>query len=212
MRIEIYSDVVCPWCYIGERRLGRALAQRPDLEVERVWRPFQLQPELPASGLPWAAFAAAKFGGAERAWEMFARVTEIAADEGLEYRFDRMATAANTVDAHRLILFARDSGKEWPMAEALFAAYLTHGADLNDLDQLVSLAAGVGLPAEDVRAYLAGDAGRDAVAASQDEAAALGIGGVPFYVFDGRYAVSGAQPVELFLRALDLAAEGQKAS
>jgi|SRR5579884_356020 len=212
MRIEVYSDVACPWCYIGERRLTRALEQRPDLHVERVWRPFQLQPDLPPSGLPWDEYAAAKFGGAERARAMFARVTEVAAGDGLEYHFERIPTAANTMDAHRLILFAREYGKEWAMAEALFAAYFTHGADLADRDQLVAIATGSGLPEDAARAYLASDAGVAEVAASQEEAAALGIGGVPFYIFDGRYAVSGAQPVALFLRALDLASQDAKAS
>jgi predicted DsbA family dithiol-disulfide isomerase len=205
MLIEVYADVVCPWCAIGERRLARALAERPGLAVERRWRPFQLQPQLPPGGVPWAAFVDAKFGGVARAQAAFARVAAVGAEEGLTFAFDRVASAPNTVDAHRLILHAARHGREWAMADALFTAYFAGGADLNDPDQLVAAAVGVGLSGVETRAFLAGDEARDEVAASQAEAAELGVTGVPFFVLDGRYAVSGAQPVALFLRALDIA-------
>ncbi|HEX7240834.1 MAG TPA: DsbA family protein, partial [Longimicrobiaceae bacterium] len=103
MQIEVYADVVCPWCWIGERRLEAALAQRPELRVRRSWRPFQLQPQMPPGGLPWAEFAAAKFGGAERARGMFAQVAAAGAADGVRFAWDRVATAPNTVDAHRLV-------------------------------------------------------------------------------------------------------------
>ena len=205
MLIEVYADVVCPWCYIGERRLARALAERPDLAVERRWRPFQLQPQLPPNGVPWADFARAKFGGVAQAHAAFARVTAVGAEEGLTFAFDHVVSAPNTVDAHRLILHADRQGREWAMADALFAAYFAGGADLNDPDQLVTAAERAGLPAAESRAFLAGDEARDDVLASQAEAAELGITGVPFFVLDGSYAVSGAQPVAVFLRALDVA-------
>jgi predicted DsbA family dithiol-disulfide isomerase len=114
-----------------------------------------------------------------------------------------VATAPNTIDAHRLVLFAAERGQEWPMADALFAAHFTEGRDLNDADQLVAVAESVGLDAAEVRAYLAGTAGIAEVQASQEQAERLGITGVPFYVIDGRYGLSGAQPVEVFVRALD---------
>jgi predicted DsbA family dithiol-disulfide isomerase len=203
MLIELYADIACPWCYIGERRLAEALRQRPDITVERRWRPFQLQPDLPAQGLPWKEFVQTKFGGAVQAQRIFARVAEAGAPDGIDFRFDRVATAPNTLDAHRLVLFAAERGQEWPMADALYAAHFTDGRDLNDLDQLVALAESVGLDGEEARAYLASDAGTAEVEASQEQAERLGITGVPFYVIDGRYGLSGAQPVEVFVRALD---------
>ena len=205
MIVEIYADVVCPWCYIGKRRLESALAKRPGLNVERHWRPFQLRPDLPATGEPWAAFVRTKFGDAARAKAMFDRVAQIGAADGLSFAFDNVASAANTRDAHRLIRLAADEGREWPMADALFAAYFAEGRNLNDPDQLVAIATQIGLDAPDVRAMLESDAYIAEVDGSQQEAEQIGITGVPFYIFDQRYAISGAQPVEVFLRALDLA-------
>ncbi len=202
MLIEVYADLACPWCYIGARRLARALALRPDLEVERCWRPFQLQPRMPAGGLPWRTFVREKFGGAERAAGAFARVTEVGAADGLTFAFDRVASAPNTVDAHRLILFAARHGRQWETADALFAAYFAEGRDMNDHEQLVEAASRAGLPGAEVRAFLAGDECVDEVAASQAEAYRLGVRGVPFYVLDGRYGLSGAQPVEVLVEVL----------
>lgn len=207
MQIDIYADVVCPWCYIGERRLHQALAQRPDLRVERRWRPFQLQPGMPKQGLPWAEFAQRKFGGVANMNAAFAQVVAAGVQDGVEFRFDHVASAPNTVDAHRLIVWADGHGKQWELANALFAAYFTHGRNLNDADQLVDVAAQVGLPADQGHAFLATDEGVAQVQASQREADELGVQGVPFFVFNNQFAVSGAQPVQLFLRALDMAAE-----
>ena len=207
MVIDVYADIVCPWCYIGARRLGIALAQRPDLRVERRWRPFQLQPAMPRAGLTWSEFVESKFGGAARARAAFARVTAVGAAEGIEFDFQRIANAPNTRDAHRLVLFAVREGREWELADALFVAYFARGRDLGDHEQLAEVAASVGLSRAEVLAYLASDEGGAEVDASQQEAYQTGVTGVPFYVLDGRYALSGAQPVEVFLQALDLARE-----
>ena len=207
MIVEVYADIVCPWCYIGMRRLSAALAQRPDLRVERRWRPFQLQPAMPRAGLAWPEFVESKFGGAERARVAFARVTAVGAAEGIEFDFERIANAPNTRDAHRLVLFAAREGREWELADALFAAYFARGRDLGDHEQLADAAASVGLSRAAALAYLASDEGGAEVDASQQEAYQTGVTGVPFYVLDGRYALSGAQPVEVFLQALDLARE-----
>ena len=206
MLIDVYSDVVCPWCYIGEKRLKRALRERPGLEAEVHWRPFQLQPGMPEGGLPWSEFVRRKFGGVASARAAFEHVVAAGEPDGVRFDFDRVASAPNTVDAHRLILFAAERGLRWETADALFRAYFTEGKDLNDHEQLLELATGVGLDAGEVRGYLDGAGGVDEVLASQEEAGRLGIAGVPFYVFDGRYALSGAQPVEVFLRAIDAAA------
>ncbi len=209
MLIDVYADVVCPWCYIGERRLEKAIAERPDLEAERRWRPFQLQPSMPEGGLPWAEFARQKFGGEELAQAAFAHVTTVGAEEGIRFDFDRVATAPNTVDAHRLILLASKHDRQWETADALFKAYFAEGRDLNDHDELTAIVARVELDAEEVRSYLAGEEGIAEVRRSQKEAHVLGIQGVPCYVVDDRYALSGAQPVEVFLRVFDQLGAGR---
>lgn len=211
MLIDVYSDVVCPWCYIGERRLAKALVDQPDLEAEVRWRPFQLQPGMPEGGLPWVEFARQKFGAEDGAKAAFARVVAAGEPDGIRFDFDRVASAPNTVDAHRLILLAEDHGLQWEVADALFRAYFTEGRNLNDHEELVDLASGAGLDAADVREYLAGDAGTSEVHSSQEEARQLGITGVPFYVFDGRYALYGAQPVEVFEEALEAARDAVSA-
>ena len=209
MNVDVYSDVVCPWCYVGEKRLERAMRDRPDLGVSVRWRPFQLRPEMPAGGLPWRTFAVEKFGGEENMRAAFAHVAAAGEPDGARFDFDRVASAPNTVDAHRLILRAGDHDRQWPVANALFEAYFAGGADLNDREQLAEIAGTVGLDADDVHDYLAGDDGTEEVWAGQEEAGALGVSGVPFYVFDRRYALAGAQPVEVFRRALDAAAAGR---
>jgi predicted DsbA family dithiol-disulfide isomerase len=208
MLIEVYSDVVCPWCFIGEKRLAKALADRPDLEVEVRWRPFQLQPGMPEGGLPWEEFSRQKFGGESGAEAAFSRVSAAGERDGIRFDFARVASAPNTVDAHRLILFAEDDGVQWELADALFKAYFTEGKNLNDHGELAQVASSVGLDAEEVGGYLAQDAGDFEVRSSQEEAQELGITGVPFYVFDGRYAIYGAQPVEVFGEALDMVQAG----
>lgn len=211
LSVDVFADVACPWCWIGERRLARAIervcGERPELVVERRWRPFQLQPQLPRAGQPWAAFAREKFGGAAGMTGAFAHVAAAGAPDGLEYHFDRITVAPNTADAHRLILHARGAGLEWAMAEALFHAYFAAGRDVSDAATLADIAAEVGVPRDEASALLAGDALAAEVHASQRDAARLGIRGVPFVVLDGRLGVSGAQPIELFERALAAALE-----
>ncbi|MGH3144197.1 MAG: DsbA family oxidoreductase [Rubrobacter sp.] len=205
MLIDVFSDVVCPWCYIGEKRLKKVLRERPYLEATVRWRPFQLQPGMPEGGLPWAEFARRKFGGEAGARAAFAQVAVAGEPDGVCFDFDRVASAPNTVNAHRLILYAAQRDLQWETAEALFRAYFVEGRDLNDRGQLVDLASGVGLDAGEVGEYLVSEDGTDEVQAGQQEAERLGITGVPFYVFDKRYALSGAQPVEVFGRALETA-------
>jgi predicted DsbA family dithiol-disulfide isomerase len=208
MLIDVYSDVVCPWCYIGEKRLARALVDRPDLGVEVRWRPFQLQPGMPEGSVPWAEFSRQKFGGERGAEAAFSHVSAVGESDGIRFDFGRVASAPNTVDAHRIVLLAGNYGLQWELADALFRAYFTEGKNLNDHEELVVVAASVGLDAGEVREYLAGEAGASEVRSSQEEAASLGITGVPFYVFDGRYALYGAQPVGVFGEALDMVKAG----
>ncbi len=218
LAIDVWADVACPWCWIGERRLAQALAPlaatHPDLTVERRWRPFQLQPQLPAPGRPWADFAREKFGGPERAAGMFAHVAGAGADVGCDFRFDRIAAAPNTTDAHRLVLFARhaapagdDGTHELALAEALFAAYFRDGRHVGERGVLRDVAAEAGLDADAATRWLEGPGGTLDVQGSQREAGRLGIQGVPFVVLDGRLGVSGAQPTAVFRRAIEAALE-----
>lgn len=207
MTIDVFSDVVCPWCYIGMARLDRALQDHPGSAAEKRWRPFQLQPQLPAGGLPWRAFAERKFGSWSAAEAAFRHVEQAAADDGIPFDFSRIASAPNTADAHRLLLWARErSGDEWPLAAELFRGYFAEGLDLNDPDALSKRAAATGLDPTGARQLLASDRFRGDVSDSQREAARLGVTGVPFYVLAGQYALSGAQPPAVLSRALAHAA------
>lgn len=202
VQIDLFADIACPWCYIGEQRLAAALAGFPDLSVVWRWRPFQLQRGLPPAGVPWAEFVANKFGA--DAASAFERVREVGGAAGLDLRFDRITRAPNTVDAHRLILLAQEADRGREAAEALFRAYFTEGRDVTDLDVLAQIATEVGLDEQRVRSYLAGERGRDEVVESQEMAGKLGISGVPFYIFNGRVAISGAQESETFTRAIEM--------
>jgi predicted DsbA family dithiol-disulfide isomerase/tRNA-binding EMAP/Myf-like protein len=203
LQIDVFADIACPWCYIGEQRLAAVLAGRSNLGLAWRWRPFQLQPAIPPAGLPWAEFVASKFGADAAA--VFEHTRAVGEEAGLEFRFDRITRAPNTVDAHRLILQAQHSGQAQQTADALFRAYFTDGRDVSDPQVLTRVADEVGLDAGEVQACLASDAGRDAVDESQDAAARLGISGVPFYIFNGRVGISGAQDHDTFARAVGLA-------
>lgn len=212
MRIEVWADVVCPWCWIGETRLYRALGQRPDVQAEVVWRPFQLQPEMPPEGTPWDEVVRTRFGGPERAATMFQQVAAAGAFDGLRFDFNAIPSAPNTRDAHRLVLHAQQAGVGRQMAEALFAANFTEGRDLGKTGVLADVAAQVGLDRDRAARFLGGgELGRQ-VDESQAEAASLGITGVPYFVIDGKYAFSGAQSLETFVSVLDRVRETDAAA
>ena len=205
MKVEIWSDVVCPWCYIGKRRFESALstfAHRDGVEV--IYRSFELDPTAQVdSGKSVTERLAQKYGvSEEQAAAMNARVTGIAAGEGLEYHLEK-ARHANTVKAHRLIHLAASKGLQDAVLERVMTAYFSAGENIGETETLVRLAAEAGLDADEARAALEGDAYTDAVRADERRAQMLGINGVPFFVIDERYGVSGAQPTELFLQVLE---------
>jgi predicted DsbA family dithiol-disulfide isomerase len=205
MKVEIWSDVVCPWCYIGKRRFESALQQYRDAtgdHVEVVYRPFMLDPRAPAEAQPVREVYEKKFGGPAMAEQILARVTDEAAGEGLEFRMD-IALRANTLSAHRLLVLAEREGHQIALKERLMRAYFVEGTDIGDRETLVALAAEVGLDAGTARSWLAGDGGRDEVADSLEFAAANGLASVPTYVFDRRIAVPGAQEAETFVRVME---------
>ncbi|TMC02807.1 MAG: DsbA family oxidoreductase [Chloroflexi bacterium] len=207
MKVEIWSDVVCPWCYIGKRRFERGLAGFAHrAEVEVVWRSFELDPRAPrASDEDPVERLARKYGMTpEAALEAHARVTGLAAQEGLTYRLD-VARPANTFDAHRVLHLAAERGVQAEAEERMFAAYFTEGRRLGDPETLVAVAAEAGVDETAARNVVQGSAYAEAVAGDEREAAELGITGVPFFVIDRRYGISGAQPAELIQRALEQA-------
>lgn len=212
IRIDLFADIVCPWCYIGETRLQKALKERPDLRVEWNWRPFQLEPHLPERGTPWKEFARTRFGGTGRAQTIFAHVAELGATAGIEIAFDRISTAPNTRMAHSLILMAGEHPRRERLVRRLFHAYFAEGANIGDVETLAAIAGETGLNKDEVRECLQNGQGADEVERSQREAEHLGVTGVPFFIFNGRYAFSGAQSHEAFLRAIDGAMAGTTAS
>ncbi|GEL99648.1 DsbA family oxidoreductase [Cellulomonas terrae] len=210
LNVEVWSDIACPWCYIGKRRFATVLADFPHREhVEVTWRAYELSPSTPVGpGRPEIEMLAALKGiPHDQVKRMFAQVTAVAAGEGLAYDFDR-ALAVNTFAAHRLVHLARTTGGAdlaERTLEALFSAHFEHGADLGDDDTLVRIVSAAGVDADEARAALGDDTGADAVRADEDEARALGVTGVPFFVVDRRIAVSGAQPADVFARLLETA-------
>ncbi len=204
LKVEIYSDIACPWCYVGERRFARALAALPEADgVEVVFRPYQLDPSLPETPAPLRESLRAKFGAQLDAVLRQTAATDAA--EGIDLRFDE-AQAVNTLTAHRLLRLAEREGRtgaQLALAEKLFEAHFTNGANVGDPDLLADLAASVGLDRERARAYLASDEGAAEVRDEIARAQRLGIRAVPTFVFDGRYAVQGAQPTATFLQVLE---------
>ena len=210
MQIEVWSDIVCPWCYLGKRRLEKAIARFEHAdEVEVVWRSFQLDPGYPkGAAAPVYERLAAKYGGSiDQIRAMTDRVKSLAAEEGLAYDFDH-SVMANTFDAHRLTHLAKAHGLGPQMHERLMQAQLIEGENVDDAETLVRLGAEVGLPAAEVRKVLAGDEYAQDVTADIAQAQAYGASGVPFFVLDRRYGISGAQPTEVFLEALRTADNG----
>jgi predicted DsbA family dithiol-disulfide isomerase len=207
MKLEIWSDVVCPWCYVGKRQLEAALARfEHRSEVDLIWRSYELSPDSPRLvGVPMTQILQRKYGmSAEQADAANDRITGLAAGLGLEYHLDK-AQAGNSFDAHRLIHLAAETGRADAMEERLFAAYFTEGQPVGDPVTLVGLAGEVGIDFDEARAMLESDRFAADVRHDEERAAALGITGVPFFVIDEAYGVSGAQGEEIILRALEQA-------
>ena len=206
MLIEVVYDRVCPWCYLGVRRLFRTLHRRPDLLFELCWRPFLLNPDMPRVGMARSDYVIRKFGGEDRARRLYASITEIGAAEGVEFRFDRIRRTPSSVDAHRLVRWAAQFGRSNEVAEGLFAAHFADGHDIGDHATLRAVAASAGLLPADAAHFLRSDEDIDAVHADNLRAHRLGINGVPCFVVAGRHAVAGAQEPEVIERLLDVAA------
>jgi len=204
LRIDIVSDAICPWCYIGKRQLERALSllQRDGLRFSVHWNPFQLNPDMPKEGRDRAAYRAMKFGSAERARELDERVAGAAAAVGLQIRQDLMLRTPNTLDAHRLIWLAGREGVQDAVMEAVFAAYFIEGRDIGDAEVLANCAAAAGMNRPSVADFLAGDTAAEEMLAADRAARESGVNGVPSFFLDGYGLYSGAVPAETMAEAL----------
>ncbi len=206
LTIDVYSDVVCPWCYIGKRRLEQALESVQAHERARVfWRPFQLNPTLPKAGMDRRVYLETKFGGPSEVHAIHERIAVAGVSAGIEFAFGRILRTPNTFDAHRLIWFAQQQGRQDACVEALFYGYFTEGANVGEADALISLAAGAGLDGAAVGRFLQSNDGVEGVRQEEARGRQLGIRGVPYFVMNGKTAVSGAQPVETFVAAINQA-------
>ena len=213
LMIDVVSDVVCPWCYIGKRKLEAALIAlrrgEAGLEAKVRWHPFQLNPDLPARGIARSEYLAAKFGSGSRAADIYARVRAAGAEVGIAFAFERIALQPNTLDAHRLIAWAQQRGDAEALVERLFQRYFTEGGFVGDREELVGAASSAGLPEDEARALLISDALTAEVEAEDREAREAGITGVPCFIFNGRTAVVGAHDPPALLQAIAAARQSQ---
>ncbi|MEA2976779.1 MAG: hypothetical protein QOF19_2299 [Alphaproteobacteria bacterium] len=208
LRIDVVSDVVCPWCFIGKRRLEKAIALKPDIPVEVHFQPYFLNDWIPREGLSREEYLTKKFGSVERYAGMAKRVAAAAAEEGLTYASDKIARQPNTLDAHRLIRWADEIGQAACMKQRLMDLYFTEGADLTNREVLVGAAVDCGLDGDQVRAWLVSDKDVAVIEQQANTAKQAGIDGVPTFIFGGKFAVSGAQTPEYLAQAIEQAAAG----
>lgn len=211
IRIDVVSDVVCPWCFLGQKRLDKAIAASPDVDVSVAWRPYQLDPTIPAEGLERAAYMAAKFGSEQRVRDAHARIEPLGAAEGINFAFDAIKTSPNTLDAHRTIRWAGTVAPDVQsrLVRDLFRAYFERGENVGDHGVLAAAAAGAGMDRAVVETLLASDADRDSVADEAATASRMGITGVPCFLFEGKYAVVGAQDASTLADAIRQIAEAK---
>ena len=207
MRIDIYSDTVCPWCYLGKRRFDLAVAARPQYEPAVVWRPFELNPDVPVEGVDRETYMAAKMPDQARLEQAHAELERLGEASGIRFRFELISRIPNTRRSHLLIAHAARSGLQGAIKDRIMRAYFEEGCDVGDPEELVRLAGEVGLNTAEARNTLILRVGQDGVVAAERHAAVLGITGVPTYIFDGQYTISGAQEVGVFARVFDQVAE-----
>ncbi|MEM7743752.1 MAG: DsbA family oxidoreductase [Pseudomonadota bacterium] len=207
-KLDIISDPICPWCYIGKANLDAAIAETGINPFEIEWRIFQLNPDMAPEGMDRQTYLQTKFGGPERAKAIYDRVGTAASDAGLDLKFDLIPRTPNTMDAHRLIRWAKTTGKQTELVEHLFRRYFEEGADISDQDELLAAAELVGMEREVVERLLSSDADVDELAQEDKAAREMGVTGVPTFIVGGKYVVQGAQPPELWAKVIrELVAE-----
>jgi predicted DsbA family dithiol-disulfide isomerase len=207
MRIDIFSDTICPWCYLGKRRLQLAVAARPQYEISMTWRPFELNPDTPLAGVDRATYLASRGGDAALAAEAQTQLERMGLASGIQFRFDLMTRIPNSRRSHLLIAFAARSGLQAEVKDRIMRAYFEEGRDIGEVEELAQIAADVGLRADEVRRALIVRAGQDGVVAAERHAQVMGITSVPTFIFEGQYTLSGAQEVGVFAQVLDQVSE-----
>jgi len=212
MIIDVVSDVVCPWCYLGKHRLEAALALRPDIKAEVRWKPYFLDPRVPREGMARVDYLSRKFGSDERIRPAHERLSKLGKEEGIEFHFEKIARQPNTLDAHRVIAWAGAKGKASPVVERIFASFFSEGVDLTNTETLVEAAAAGGLDADKMRQDLASERDVTAIQTAANSAAEAGITGVPFFIFNNRFAVAGAQTPDMIAAAMDQALAADQAA
>ena len=203
IKLDILSDPICPWCFIGKAHLDKALANRPNHPFTIEWHPFQLNPDMPAGGMDRRTYLEAKFGGKDGAVQAYAPVVEHAEKAGLTIDFEGMKRTPNTIDAHRLIHWAGIEQKQTEAVDALFAAYFVQARDIGDTDVLADIADSIGMDAAVVRKLLQSDADRDDIARRDTHSREMGVSSVPTFIVAQQHAVPGAQPPELWEQVID---------
>lgn len=209
MQIDIFSDPICPWCFIGKKRLDAARALRPDLDLRIRWRAFQLNPDMPHGGMDRQTYLNVKFGGPDRAQELYGHIARVGQEVGIPFDFNGIPRTPNTLAAHRLIRFAQqpEQSQADALVQALFDAYFLENRDIGDRETLLAIAEGAGLDRKAAADILDGDAYGEEIRAEDAYARRMGIGGVPCFIVNGKYALSGAQEPESFLPLFDMASQ-----
>lgn len=210
LELDIFSDPICPWCYIGKRRLERALAQRPNLQINKRWRAFQLNPEMPLEGMDREKYLSWKFGGSANAQSIYDRIARVAGEEGLSVDFTKILRTPNTRNAHRLVRFTKETAIQDRLVETLFQAYFVEGRDIGLTETLCEIGEANGLNSDELRGYLISDKNQAAVVAEDAWGRDLGIQGVPCFVLQRSHGLSGAHPPEVLVQMLDLAEQNLK--
>lgn len=211
MKIDIVSDTICPWCWVGKRRLEDALTSRPDLDVEIVWHPYQLNPATPKEGVDRKDYLREKFGTETYPEQMLGALVEAGEATDIDFQFNAMNRVPNTIDSHKVLRWAREFGHQDALAEILFRRYFIDNEDIGDIDTLAAAAAEVGMDADVVRGRLSDNTDDETVRAEAQHASQMGISGVPTFIVNDKYAVQGAQTANVFLQIFLKADEDQAA-
>jgi predicted DsbA family dithiol-disulfide isomerase len=205
MKIDIIVDTVCPWCYVGKKRFEKALSIRPQPDIEVGWRAFQLNPRMPMEGMDRRDYVAEKFGGMDRARAIHISLAQAGAEEGIEFNFNSIERTPNTIHSHRLVRHAAEHGFQTPVISAIFDAYFLEGKDIGEPEILADIAEIAGLDRDRTIRFLESDTDTETILAEDELARRLGVNGVPCFIMNRKYAVSGAQSAEVLVQVFDLA-------
>ena len=209
MKVDIIADTICPWCYVGKKRFDRALELRPQEDLEVGWRAFQLNPSMPKQGMDRKEYVAEKFGGLERARSAHGSIELAGAEEGIKFNFKGIERTPNTVNSHRLVRYAATQGIQTPVINAIFEAYFLNGKDIGEISILANIARDVGLDHDQISEFLQSDRDVETILAEDELARRIGVNGVPCFIVDRKYAVSGAQSPEVLVQVFDLARQAE---